>query len=254
MSRRILIPHILTQAVRVRSLVEGKEFMTGSGFTCSDLGQTWLVTNRHVALGREPGSNHWIERNVQPTQLRIDWVSDDLSCGSVVVDLLDVCTPRWVEHPPLAHRLDLVAVPVPNDCFVDVDLMSALEDEPAHVVTVGDPVAVIGFPFGMSAGVEGLPIMFSGIVASPPGIPLDGLPRFLIDSRTRRGVSGAPVFYYPQASAGPREGAAMDASPRPAFLGLYCGRVKEESDLGYVIDATEVARTIVHRRPGQILA
>lgn len=252
MPRNIMLPHILTQSVKVSALVEGREIATGSGFTCSNVGETWLVSNRHVLLGRKPGTNHYADsQRRQPTQMKLTWVKEDLSSESMIVDLFDANRSElWIEHPPLAHELDLVAIKVPTGTFIDVDLTAAIEEPPTYTVTAGDPIAVIGFPFGLSAGIDGLPIMFSGMVASPPGIIIDGQPRFLIDSRTRPGLSGSPVYYYPNATA-VRRGASEEAFfPSPVFLGLYCGRINDQSDLGYVIDATEVARTIAHRKPG----
>jgi hypothetical protein len=257
MPEKILLPHILTQSVKLGALVNGAEIATGTGFTCTNLDQTWLITNRHVLLGRKPGTNEYADsEGRQPTQVAITWIEDDLSSKRMVVELFGAgLAELWIEHPPLGHNLDLVAIMVPSGKFVDVDLTTSLDEDPEHTVSSGDPIVVIGFPFGLSAGVSGLPIMFSGIVASPPGIPIDGQPRFLIDSRTRPGLSGAPVYYYPNATAVRRGG--DDESfffPSPVFLGLYCGRINDESDLGYVIDAIEVARTVVHKRSGALLA
>lgn len=251
MPQRIVLPHILTQSVKISALVDGHEIATGTGFTCSNLDETWLITNRHVLLGRKPGTNEYADSKMrQPTQAAITWVEEDLSSKSMVIELFGADhSELWIEHPPLAHRLDLVAIMVPNGAFVDVDLAASLEENPEYTVTSGDPIVVIGFPFGLSAGINGLPIMFSGIVASPPGILIDGQPRFLIDSRTRPGLSGAPVYYYPNAAA-VRRGGSDESFPSPVFLGLYCGRINDKSDLGYVIDATEVARTVVHKRSG----
>ncbi|PRB71336.1 serine protease [Arthrobacter sp. MYb213] len=253
MSNKILLPHILTQSIKITTLsADEEEIETGTGFTVTNLDATWLVTNRHVLIGRKPGTNEYTDLGRrQPTKAKITWVEDDLSSRNLVIELFsEDKSELWIEHPPLAHALDLVAIQVPSNTFVDVDLLPSPDDDPGYVVTSGDPIVVIGFPFGLSAGLDGLPIMFSGIVASPPGILINEQPRFLIDSRTRPGLSGSPVYYYPNASA-LRKGASNEVHfPSPKFLGLYCGRVNDDSDLGYVIDAFEIARTIVHKRPG----
>lgn len=252
MSKRIVIPYLLRQSVKVDSLAGGKVVVQGSGFVCENLGQHWLVTNRHVLLNRLPESNEYFVRKEIPTHVRITWIWDDLVTDQMEIPLFDAGKPLWIEHPPLAKDLDLVAIPVPSGPFVDVDLVSSL-DEDGPDVSVGDPVIVAGFPFGISGGVDGLPVAFSGILSSPIGFAMDQKPRFLIDSRTREGLSGSPVYYYPNSVASRKGASGGIEFKNPIFIGLYCGRVNNNSDLGYVIEAEEIARTIVHKRPGSIV-
>lgn len=58
---------------------------------------------------------------------------------------------------------------------------------------------VTGFPHAIHGGMRGMPVAVTGIIATHPGYSFDmsTLPRFLINSRTKKGISGAPVFFYP---------------------------------------------------------
>ncbi|MCH8223614.1 MAG: trypsin-like peptidase domain-containing protein, partial [Chloroflexi bacterium] len=58
---------------------------------------------------------------------------------------------------------------------------------------VGSDLFIVGFPFGFGAG-DYFPIWKRGTIASEPLFEPDGLPRFYIDSSTKPGMSGAPVF------------------------------------------------------------
>ncbi|MDO5502253.1 MAG: hypothetical protein Q4G67_03665 [Actinomycetia bacterium] len=240
--------------MKITALSGDRVVTQGTGFTFSNLDKTWLTSNRHVMIGRRPGTNEYVAPQVgQPTAIELTWVNDDLTTGDLRLELFDSDrNPKWIEHPPLAHELDLVSIEVPAATFVDVDITDALDENPPHVPTSGDPILVIGFPFGVSAGIEGLPVAFSGIIASPPGVPLDDKPRFFIDSRTRPGLSGSPVYYYPNCLRQRLEDESDKRTPAVMFLGMYCGRLNENSDLGYVIDAEEIARTMVHQQRGKL--
>ncbi len=90
-------------------------------------------------------------------------------------------------------------------------------------------VTIIGFPFALT--VEGFPVWTRGAVASEPALNYDGLPCFLIDSRTRSGQSGSPVLIYHRggvAATADGNGIALtlrDALPRRVF-GAHERRVR----------------------------
>jgi hypothetical protein len=52
---------------------------------------------------------------------------------------------------------------------------------------------VLGYPRGMSGGGH-FPVWKRATIATEPDIDLDGLPRFYIDTATREGMSGSPVY------------------------------------------------------------
>lgn len=85
-----------------------------------------------------------------------------------------------------------------------------------------------------------------GAIATEPEADFGGLPRFLIDSRTRPGQSGSPVLFYSAAGLVPTRdgGSAMYSGPVTKLLGVYSGRINGQSDLGFVWK-TRVIREII---------
>lgn len=87
--------------------------------------------------------------------------------------------------------------------------------------------------------------MDPGNVASELQIDFNELPCFVIDARTRQGQSGSPVIYYStsglQQMAGGRTVLSAGGGPTQKLLGVYSGRLNEESDLGMVwrLDAVQ---------------
>ena len=102
-------------------------------------------------------------------------------------------------------------------------------------------VSVIGYPFGLLTGGLPIGIWATGFVASEPDFNAYGdMPTMLIDCRTRQGQSGAPVLAF-------REGGAVSmtdgstqilSGPAKRFLGIYSGRINDDSDLGIVWKAS----------------
>ena len=56
----------------------------------------------------------------------------------------------------------------------------------------GDDCFVLGYPKNIDAGLD-LPLWKRASIASEPSIDHGGLPRLLIDTATRKGMSGAPI-------------------------------------------------------------
>lgn len=185
--------------------------------------------------------------------------------------------PLWVEHPG-GPRVDIAALHigrVPEDvhCLpVDVEESSwpRLRDvvdagrhglPPVDVpdvllpVRVTDRAFVVGFPFG-DQGTWPWAIWSTVYLASEPAVAHHGLPRILVDGRTREGQSGAPVFLRLRAG----EQLSHGGTPLPVkddvavFLGVYSGRMTKESDLGLVWTADAVRELLdeaVRRQEGR---
>ena len=110
---------------------------------------------------------------------------------------------------------------------------------------VADVVSVVGFPFGIAGG-GSLAIWATGFIASEPDINYKDLPVFLIDSRSRPGQSGSPVVAH--RNGGPvlleDNSTHVFAEPVTRFLGVYSGRINQESDLGMVWKADALTALI----------
>ena len=174
--------------------------------------------------------------------------------------------PLWLEHPLLGSRCDVVALPLdrPEDC---PSFMHGAANRISNIripVEPGRTVYILGFPRSISVGF-GLPLWKSGYIASEPhyDVTLDGqvsdigglqggitLPAFFIDSLTREGMSGSPVFasytgnwdstdpYGPWDTKAPGFHTRSDVylgTEAKEFVGCYSGRVgrnEQEAALG----------------------
>lgn len=89
--------------------------------------------------------------------------------------------------------------------------------------------------------------MGGGTVATEPSIDFDNLPCFLVDSRTRPGQSGSPVLLYFNGGMVPMANGdtAVFGGPVEKLVGVYSGRISEESDLG-VVWRSEVIAAIIN--------
>lgn len=210
----------------------------------------WLVTNWHVVTSKSPDTGQPLNKvtGFVPDELLIAHHFQDHPGAWVPVTepLYDADgDPLWYEHPTHGRRVDVVALPITRTTAARgeqietyghdpwrEDTLETLEGE--LPVDMGRPLSVIGFPFGNTGG-GWLPIWIQGWVASEPAIDLHGLPLFLIDARTRPGQSGSPVIAYSPGPPTSLIGAvSMSAAPVERFVGVYSGRLNDQSDIGRV--------------------
>ena len=248
-------------------------------------GAEFLITNWHIVSGKNPFDQKYLRKDQRvPIILKAriaTWVGDpehrSFTTVAVEVPLYneDRSIPNWYEHPELGNSCDVVAIPfqkpstTPSFMHVSANRVSMSKIP----VKPGIPVFVIGFPSSLSVGF-GLPIWKSGYIASEPyydiawggevsdlGGMLGGkkIPAFLIDSLTREGMSGSPVFasyagswdmsdpYRPVDPDEPGFWTRNDIAlwgNQMQFVGLYSGRVpsrEAEAAFGFCwrIDAIE---------------
>lgn len=104
--------------------------------------------------------------------------------------------PIWLEHPEYGKNVDVVAIPI-SSIHDDVDITSVNEipETSDFMVQVAQDVFVLGYPKGIDGG-KNFPIWKRASIATEPDLDYDEFPRFLIDTATREGMSGAPVIAY----------------------------------------------------------
>ena len=231
-----------------------------------EMGDSWfLITNWHVVTGRdfltgEPVVTPFIEP-LRLTAKLSSYAVGDRARGAFGIAPQDVPLyrgeyPVWLEHPELGRLCDVVAIPMarPSSCPVFMHNAANRISDANIPLEPGSSVFVIGFPRALSVGF-GLPLWKSGYVASEPhydvsiggelsdyGGPVSGtpIPAFFIDSQTRAGMSGSPVFarhYGPWDMSDPyrkidpdepgfwkRSDVALLGGPSTQFVGCYSGR------------------------------
>jgi hypothetical protein len=122
---------------------------------------------------------------------------------------------------PLKHMEDVKFYPL------DVDLSKA-----DVVVGPADPVSIVGFPYGL-AQQGGLPVWKTGTVASDLDINIGGKPIFLVDTTSRPGMSGSPVYAVRSGAFRSSDGSLHTAigGSIKKFLGVYSEQI-QAAELG----------------------
>lgn len=235
---------------------QGQGLSTATGFVIEREGRSYLITNWHVVAGRRPDTGQILSQT--------GGVPDELLVVHNQAGTLGTWVPkieplydadgnaRWREHPVHGRKVDVVAFELTEVDGVDTYSHDPWATGPALAIGVSRPLSIVGFPFGITGG-GGLGIWVQGTVATEPDIDFNGLPCFLIDSRTRPGQSGSPVIAYHAGGAAAMEdgSTAVFTGPIERFFGVYSGRISDQSDLGFVWKSEAVRTIIEHGAPSQ---
>lgn len=236
------------QSLLLQLGVDDRLIGTGTGFVVQSAIGPMLITNRHNVTGRRQDNDQPLSSTgALPSRVNvIHNVKGRLGMwSSRLEELYTGSKPRWIEHPVLGAKADFVALPLTNLADVGLYPYDVINPGPGIQCGPADSVSVVGFPFGMQAG-GSLAVWATGFMASEPDVDFDGLPIFLIDCRSRPGQSGSAVIAYRNGGAVPmKDGAtAMFGGPVTEFLGIYSGRINEQSDIGIVWKASAVRELI----------
>ena len=249
---------------------------TGTAFLYRDSDESFLVTNWHNVSGKHFLSKEPLSQNPLtarfPTHIKAKLSTyvdgDNVPAGSFTtvahrINIYDPPThqPLWYEHPILGSECDVIALPFPKPDYVPECMHNHANKISSTKIPVkpGNTVFIIGYPKSISIGF-GLPIWKSGFIASEPhyDVTIDGeisemgglsdgknLPAFFIDSLTREGLSGSPVFSSffgmwdmtdPYKDPDPnssdfwsRNDVAIGGNATQ-FVGIYSGRLRDKED------------------------
>ncbi|MGQ0456129.1 MAG: hypothetical protein ACT4OU_03595 [Hyphomicrobium sp.] len=238
---------------------------TGTAFFYNFENDIFLITNWHNVSGRHAFDKTYLKSNyVAPTHMKVKlawWFNQ--ADGKFAVQSLDFSIykddglqPNWYEHPTLGDTCDIVAIPYNRPTQIPGFMHNTVNDIGKTRIPIkpGSIAFIIGFPKSLSVAF-GLPIWKSGYIASEPhfDVKIDGkvslhggmeggleIPAFFLDSLTREGMSGSPVFasftgtwnmsepYRPVDPDAPdywsRNDIAISGSAME-FVGIYSGRV-----------------------------
>lgn len=219
----------------VSSRFDETELSTATAFFALRNSKYYLVTNWHVVSGRNPENGKCLSPTcAEPNNLlvRLHKNLEYIEFSDFEVPLFDsVGAKLWLEHPSFKERVDVVAleVSIPNDLSIfDIERFIEPFNENTEE-SVATDVFVIGYPFGRS--IEGIfPIWKRASVASEPCIDVDGLPKILVDTASRNGMSGSPVMLYEKRGIGisngnPGQPGARFSSFLMKLVGVYSGRI-----------------------------
>ena len=217
-----------------------------TGFCYKRNGVIYLVTNGHNVTRVNPETKKVISKSIAfPSRIRTKFRekfednpdSNRIGVHSVTHDLRlytdkDQLTPSWLMHPTHQYNVDVIALPICetrdsnlNDTnFYEINSFNFDEDNPK----VSDDVFVLGHPLKSIDDDKSFPIWKRGTIASEPELDILELPRLLIDSATRPGMSGSPVIFQRHGVHRLENGKFVKKSligTLRGFLGIYSGRV-----------------------------
>lgn len=263
-----------------------KTMAFGSAFIYRLDGQDRLITARHNVTGRHWQTNDFMGGySIEPTHLRVmffkdppeKWAvsasEDNPRVGNIQIVLRQYLVPLigpdwkpiWNQHQALGGDMDVVEVPFnpPTDAVT----MSCERPGPRtgpdeapwpEQLFPGEDVYIVGYPYRLTSGPT-FPLWIRGTVASNPIFGYhDGnktYPLWLIDARTRKGQSGAPVMRHraPGTIVFRNDGKpGRTQFPDSELLGVYSGRTSDESDLGFVWPMDQVDEICRNGTPGTI--
>jgi hypothetical protein len=248
-------PFSLT-TVPLDQCANGKVFGTATGFVWRQRNQHYLITNWHVVTGRNARTGE-LETPVQPDMLKAHFNTRIMDFGKKTYEIHIRDTenrPLWYTHPVRHRGCDVVAMlltALNDDAIANPYPINMLKSEADLAVRIGMDVFILGYPFGNQP--PGFPVWKRGSIATEPDLTRIGVGYLLVDTASRKGMSGAPVI---RRSWGTHllEGDAIsaDSTPQSKFIGVYSGRLhtKDQSDaqLGMVWPAEDIDDIIDGRK------
>jgi len=263
------ITHNLTYVpIHITLRFNEAEMGVGTAFFYTAGNKDYLITNWHNVSGRRPWDKKVnSERGAIPDNLVVRLPYDEqLQDGVIARKWLpkvlklyaddEHYRPIWWEHPNHRFTIDAVAIELAELATtkaVPANAESLALDKLS--LTPGMDVFVLGYPRGISGGGR-FPLWKRGSIASEPDVNIDNLPKMYIDTATREGMSGAPVyaqevgFWAPEGKKFPDEGVFGKGH---RFIGIYSGRVGNDpflAQLGIVWKEEAIQEIIAAAHPG----
>lgn len=241
----IALPSVQSLLIQLRC--NNNDLSKGTGFIMESKKGPVLITNRHNVTGRNNLTGEYLSPHAAIPDEVVIHHNSLLGTGrwvSTSEALLNEELPLWIEHPTLGAKADFVALPLTQLHEVKIFPYSNTGN-PKIKIAPSEPASVVGFPFGKTGG-GFFAIWATGFIATEPEINYDNLPVFLIDCRTRKGQSGSAVIAHRNGGMVTLEGGDTAAynGPITRFLGIYSGRINDESDLGMVWKAAAIQELV----------
>jgi hypothetical protein len=214
---------------------------TGTGFFYKSDNETFLVTNWHNVTGINPQTEKPLHtKGLLPNILRVHYKQWADAFKTLVrnqhldLPLYRNERPVWFEHST-RRNVDVVAIHLSLNEFHDFanEHINTVDQELRLEVYAGMDCFILGFPEGLF-GAANTPIWKRGSIASEP---YQQHP-YLVDSATRKGMSGAPVIARHSGILGKtrKKGVGPDGSDIfgtvEKFVAIYSGRIGDDS-FGY---------------------
>lgn len=237
--------------------VSGLLLASGTGFVYRDASNYFLTTNWHNVTGRNPLNGEYFSVNAAAPDIISTLFRDKENPGNCHREIINLyqdehmLEPVWLEHPKYGRKVDAVAIPL-NEKITENYKLFAINDisfDDEFKEEVADEAFVVGYPFSDVTYMQ-MPIWKKASIASEPDINLNDVPKMLIDTATRPGLSGSPVIMQRIGIHGMKNGIMTGSEiigRIRKFLGIYSGRIGEDefkAQLGIVWKARVVTEII----------
>lgn len=217
---------------------EATDISIGTGFFWTHQGKPYLITNKHNLTGKHFETEKCLSKTCAiPNILKGYSYSKKLKSFTFCLPL-NQDNPNWLEDNQ--NKSDIVAISLekyfqPFDSNND-NFNYANEYNSNAIIRVSLDVFVLGYPKGLHQ--QNLPIWKRASIATEPNInAYQSQPSFLIDTATKQGMSGSPVYFYAEAYTAENGDYKIMSQKEPKFLGIYSGRLGDnelETQLGIV--------------------
>ncbi|MFK2822754.1 hypothetical protein ACH5BK_07215 [Arcobacter sp. YIC-80] len=216
---------------------------TGTAFFCQYNEHFLLFTNKHNVTGKNSLNGELLSNKgaipnsitlTLPNMLNEDEMKSEGRVNVKIPLYTDDSMSKhlWIEHPN--EKVDVVGIVCDPSEHINIEKIVFQITNEERDISIGQKINVIGYPFGLSA--DRFPLWLTGYLSSEPNIDFDNLPLMLIDCRTRKGQSGSPVIQ------SIKKGELIENKGRTYkvlkestyFLGIYSGRINNDSDIGRV--------------------
>lgn len=192
--------HFLSNtSFRIQVYVNDNKDGHATAFIYQVKGKSYLVTNLHCFTGLHgetflPLSNHGGVPDCFEVSYRYKAPHHYNPPLKIRYPLYQDGKPVWYVHPGHFHKVDVGVLPIQIEEGLNMSPINnyRFDDFPLNVAS---DVYIIGFPLPSPLiSLLDAPIWKKGSIASEPIIRIDGLPKFYIDTATRKGMSGSPVI------------------------------------------------------------
>lgn len=196
-----MIEPLLMTTVRVNTFDNDVALTGASGFFFQRDDRLFLVSSYHVFFD-EP-TNH------RPNRLEIEVHTEEHDLGQSTrysIPLYIDGRSAWRDARDAGGNVDVAIVEIDRSILPSSVTLRAFG--PEHIqradeaVEIGSTLLAIGFPLGFEDTLHHLPVARQAGLASSFGLRFKGLGYFLVDARTHRGISGAPVVMRSQSPRG----------------------------------------------------
>ncbi|WOI52543.1 trypsin-like peptidase domain-containing protein [Parvularcula sp. LCG005] len=187
-----MIDTLLLTTVRVSTYIGDTALSTATCFFFERDGRLFLVTSNHVVFDEPSGH--------KPDRLVIDLhtdISNIAQATNFSIPLYRNGKSIWRGAKDSGGAIDVAVVEIersklPAGTVIEAFTLASLVPNDDDV-EIGATLLTVGYPMGFHDELHHLPVVRQAALSSSFGLRFQGMGYFLVDARTHRGISGAPV-------------------------------------------------------------